>query len=558
MSDYLTDLKKNIKAGKTSKVKTLLADLSSRHMQQKLEILELLALAADKPAFEFLTLLTRPEHKDDDIHDRLIQLITDRAHLNFNFIFILLNNGDKKVVNHSIPLIRHILSNETDKDLLNRLIRKAGMRKVDGLTDDIAEFIFYDDILLKSESVKALERIGSPKALDTLIKASNTDKCDDDILDAIQVLSASINQVSKTEGEPSKPASTLEKPEESTSETQADEDSSALAVLLSNLTSTQIQKRFNAYNDLSAQNPKAIAKLLRTHPADNHDLTINLLTLVKRTIPFSAAIKIFDILKEKGTPATVKFAAYSALEAYPELKSAASVVKGLSESSLAVRIAAIRVLNKNLSDFVFAEIKNKIESGTQKGETLAENILDANAENIIEQLMISDTFSYIASNYLSRNAPITCLDTFIRILEKRRLKSTARKYLDIKDARMTEPSASFVIVSGCESVLNIYNKLICTCGFSALLFRQPQDAFEALLAQKPLAVVSDLFLGDITGLDFAKEIRDLYPVNDVPVILSTLQKNLDSSVMENEMKTHGVNNICDFPATVSQIKSWVK
>lgn len=545
MSDYLIDLKKTIKSGKIGQIKSLLSQVSERHPQEKLEVIEILALTSDKIALELLSFLTSAEHQDPEIHDRLIQLTTDRAHLNFNFVFILLNNGNDQIIHQSIPLIRHILSNETDKDLLNKLIRTTGMMQLDQLTDDIAEFIFYDDILLKSESIKALERIGTENACNILVQASKTDKCDDDILDAIQVLTAKTKDQEKTIEEPAPAIEPQPEPEVDTPDTSL-------------LVSADLYERFKGYQQLSQKDPKVSARLLRQSDEDDHDLSILLLKLIKRTIPFSAAIRIFELLGQKKTPVNTKFAAYSALEAFPELKSAASVVQGLSESSMAVRIAAIRVLDKNLSDFVFAEIKNKIESGTKKGEALAENILDARAENIIEQLMISDTFSYIASNYLSTRAPMACLDTFIKILEKRKLKSTARKYQDIKESRVTGDLENFIVVSDCEALLNTYNKLIYTCGFSSMMFRQPQDAFEAMLANKPKAIISEIFLNDITGFDFTKEIRDLYPADDVPVILTTLQKDLDKSQLESEMERFGVNGICEFPATASQIKSWVK
>ncbi len=542
MGNYLLDLKKSFKSGKMGQAKTLLAKLSSKHIQEKLEVLELLALTPDKTALQALSFLTSKKYKDPDIHDRLIQLITDRAHLNFNFVLILMENADKKIIAQSIPLIRHILSNETDKDLLNEIIRTSGMRQIEILTDDIAEFIFYDDRVLKAESIKALERIGTEAARDDLIKASQTEKCDQDILDAIQILSSKkveINEEIQSEvPTPAPPKSKMPK--------------------LDQLISNDFQNRFDALSALSLEAPKVIAKLLRQTDNNNIDLTINLLKVVKRTIPFSATLRIFDILNQKTTDNLIKFAAYSALESYPELKSAASVVQGLSESSFFVRIAAIRVLNKNLSDFVFAEIKNKIESGTKKGETLAQNILDASAENIIEQLMISDTFSYMASNYLSGSAPIQSLDLFISILEKRNLKSTAQKYHTIRKQRAAEKKKLLILISSCDAILNIYNKLICSCGYKTHMFESPQDAFETILSEKPDAIVCDLFLTDITAIEFASEIRELYTIDEVPIIISTTQKGFDKSKLEKEMTRVGVNALCDFPAKTSQIKSWVK
>ena len=84
------------------------------------EVLQILALAPDKIALELLSFLTIKEQKDPDLYNRLIQLIIDRAHLNFNFALLLLKNTDSPTIKKVAPLLRHILSNETDKEMLEK------------------------------------------------------------------------------------------------------------------------------------------------------------------------------------------------------------------------------------------------------------------------------------------------------------------------------------------------------------------------------------------------------------------------------------------------------
>ena len=103
----------------------------------------MLALAANKTAFELWSVLSSKERKDPDIYDRLIQLITNQAHINFRFALILLNTADREIITDAVPLLKHILSNETEKDLLNKIIRPTGKLQMETLTDNIAEFISY-------------------------------------------------------------------------------------------------------------------------------------------------------------------------------------------------------------------------------------------------------------------------------------------------------------------------------------------------------------------------------------------------------------------------------
>ncbi|MFA5905546.1 MAG: hypothetical protein WC836_16565, partial [Desulfobacula sp.] len=360
------------------------------------------------------------------------------------------------------------------------------------------------------------------------------------ILDALQVL---------------KLKNTLEKPAVTDPVSLPDD----IETWLKHLSSVDVNERFKAFITLSEKGAGvsfALAKHLKKNL--DHDLMINILRLVSRTFPLEAVNDLFDIINRKEIDNTIKFAVYSALEAFPELESAASVVRGISESSLSVRLAAMKVLDKNLSDFVGAEIKNRIESGTKKGELLVETILDAGARHIIEYLMISDTFSYIASNYLIRTAPVQVLDTFIEILKKRNLKSTAKKYLNIREERAARDKNRVIVISSSESILNTYCKILYTSGLSCLTFNRPQDAFEAIVSQKPTAIICDLFLNDMTGMDLAREVRGIYSKEEVPIIISALQKNLDKTLLQKELNRSDVNTIWGFPPEQNQIKSWIK
>ncbi len=545
MNNYIPGIKKNIKADKINETKTILEQLSSRPEHEKLEVLQILALAPDKTAFELLSFLTEKNQHDPEIHDRVIQLITDRAHLNSHFAIILLDNTDVPAIMHLVPLLKHILTKETDTQLLNKIIRTAGKIKIEKMVDDIAEFIFYDDIDLKAEAVKALERMGTPQAYKKLVLASETSKCDQNILDAIEVLA-----------DKSSEDHTADNPQ--TIETYTDKST----IKINQLVSKDIEKRFEALAHFANQGPKPCLSLLKHLKTldlnQNHDLSINIMRLIARTIPLETTNDLFDIINTKNIDNTIKFAAYSALGAFPELESAASVVQGLEESSMFVRMSAIKTLDKNLTDFVASEIKNKIESGTKKGELLAQSILDARAKNIIQFLMISDTFAYMASNHLARTASIQVLDTFIDILKKRKLQSTAKKYLDLRETKTIQQNKQFIVISSSESILDTYSKLIYSCGFSNICFTRSQDAFETIVSKKPDAIICDLILNNMTGLEFAKEIREMYTREELPILLSTMQKDLNKTQLQKLSAASGVNGIYEFPAKSTQIKSIMK
>jgi|APSaa5957512622_1039677.scaffolds.fasta_scaffold529934_1 hypothetical protein len=81
----------------------------------------------------------------------------DRTHLNFKFDLILFKHAGNAKLKQAVPLIRHILSKETDSNILTQSLRIIGKEQLEGLTDHIAEFIFYDDKGMKTEAVDALK-----------------------------------------------------------------------------------------------------------------------------------------------------------------------------------------------------------------------------------------------------------------------------------------------------------------------------------------------------------------------------------------------------------------
>ncbi len=543
MSEYITTLRHLIKTSLTDQAKKSLAILSSRPDKEKQEVIELLALASDKIALDLLSFLLGSTSMDAEIRDRFFQLATDRAHLNFKFTQILLEHGSRFQLIHSSPLLKHILSRETSGDLLNEIIRAAGKFKLETLIDDVAEFIFYDDTALKEEAIKALERIGTTAACEKLEQIALTDKCDQNILDTIDVLKRSMSRVHH---------------DETVQETAGQRDETdSFTTNLKLLSSNSLMEQYRAFTYFSDRGSRVADGLSASLDSPDHDLIINLLLLTARTIPQKSIGILLTLISQKKIDNQIKFMAYTALEAFPELESGASIIKGISDPSMYVRMAAVKALEKHCSDYILAEIKNKIESGTKAGETLVHNILDVRASHLIESLMALDTFSYIASNYLDKSASIQVIDNFISILEKRNLKSTIKKFTRIRDKKTSIKRDTFIVINSSCTFLDVYARLIHGCGYGAQTFTSAQQSFEAILLEKPAIIICDLFLNDMTAMDFAREIREIYSQKEVPIMVSSLQKNLHSPELDAEIKKAELNGFFNFPPKPSQIKSWI-
>jgi CheY-like chemotaxis protein/HEAT repeat protein len=542
MAEYIPNLRHLIKTSLIDQAKESLSILSSRPDKEKQEVIELLALASDKTAMDLLSFLMASTSLDAVIRERFFQLATDRAHLNFKFTQLLLEHGNRSQIIHLSPLLKHILSREPSGDLLNQIIRAAGKLKLETMVDDVAEFIFYDDMTLKTEAIKALERIGTALACKKLEQIARTDKCDQNILDAIHILKTSLSRDSiyKTS------------PDQARKENETD----SFKINLELLSSNSLKNRFQAFTFFSDKGSRVAEGLTASLDSLDHDLMINLLRLTARTIPQQSIGNLMTLISQKKIDNQIKFAAYTALEAFPELESAAGIIKGISDPSMYVRMAAVKVLERHCSDYILAEIRNKIESGTKTGETLVQTILDVRASRLIESLMTLDTFSYIASNYLEKDASIPVIDNYIRILEKRNLKSTIKKLTRLRDKKVFIKRDIFIVVNSSRPFLDVYAKLIHNCGYAAQIFTSAQQAFETIISKKPGVIICDLFLNNMTAMDFAREIREIYTWEEVPIIASSLQKSLPRPEFDAELRKAKINGFFDFPPKPSQIKSW--
>ena len=540
MGDFITDLKKLMEDGAVDRIKARLEKLDQRPEEDQNGVIEQLALANDNTALDLIPYLMAETDPDHPVHARLFQLATDRAHLNYAFVLVLLDHASRDQLDQVIPLLRYILAKETKGDILNLILRQIGKLKLDALVDDVAEFIFYDDAGLKREAVKALERTETPDALKRLEQVAATDKCDLDVLDAIDMLKDKITPSESAEPEVTEPAG----------------DQAELGRNAELLAAERLEDRANAFAYFSDQGARVTQALHDHMDTPNPDLLVNLIRLAGRTIPQDCLGDLLSLAARKDTDNSIKFSVYSALALFPRLESAAAILNAATDSAMYIRMAAVKALDRHCSDYVVAEIKKKIESGTKIGETLGVTILDARAANLIDALMNSDTFSYISSNYLERSAPVRVLDTYIRVLEKRNRRSTVKKYTRLRQERAGGESPVVVVIHPSSSYLDVYAKLLHGCGFRAKPFAGLQDAFEFIVSQKPAAVICDLFVRQLTALDLAREIRELYTKEEVPIIVSSLQKTLDRDGLAEALEQGGINGFYPFPAKPSQIRTW--
>ena len=106
---YIASLKKKIEQYDVNAAKNLLDQFTGETDETKLKVINELAIAPDDIAWELLYYLALEiKIYDKDMYEHIIQLIMDRAHLNFKFAIILYKTGKIKRIKATVNPIGNL------------------------------------------------------------------------------------------------------------------------------------------------------------------------------------------------------------------------------------------------------------------------------------------------------------------------------------------------------------------------------------------------------------------------------------------------------------------
>ena len=87
----------------------------------------------------------------------------------------------------------------------------------------------------------------------------------------------------------------------------------------------------------------------------------------------------------------------------------------------------------------------------------------------------------------------------------------------------TAKRQKIVAVDDSRMILNIYKATLHELGYDPVLFEFPASALQWLRTEKPLMILTDLNMPEITGIQLAERVRKLYPGVRLPIIMVTTQ-----------------------------------
>ncbi|MDJ0622997.1 MAG: HEAT repeat domain-containing protein [Desulfocapsaceae bacterium] len=413
------------------------------------------------------------------------------------------------------PALIEMVENSTNEADIHQLIEALGQIGDPEATNTLTDFLYAANRELIIAAVQSLGMVGTPTAMHRLAERMGTDNEIDFLI--LSIFAEVQDQIS------------LEKLNET-------------------LASHYAHMRTYAKKELVRIGNKAVPFLISNLSRQDPDFLIHTLNVLGDIGDESAVVPIRKLLQNEPKSANVRFAAYEALALLPLRKGAYTLTAGLSDKEDHVCVAAARAIDQNFSDILGAGIKNLLRSRSDEARHITKIIVNAQVDKIFLCLACEDYFQEMALVYL----PHAHKDTrqhYHKLLLEHDIDDFAGKILGDEQE---ESKPRIVAIDDSRMILNIYKATLYELGFDPVLFEFPASALEWLQNEKPLMVLTDLNMPDITGVQVAEEIRKKYSSTELPILMVTTQNEAN----DNEAaKKAGIDKIIHKPFNAKSLRA---
>ncbi len=408
-----------------------------------------------------------------------------------------------------------MLINEKDHDLLQKIVAALGEIGDSGAASNIAELLYTEDEDLVMAAVTALGQLGSATAIHRLSeKLGFKKRMDFAILDVFMSV----------------------------------QSQEAIKKLNQTLTSHHAHIRSTGKEKLVELGSKALPILSENLLQGDPDLLIHTLNAMGDIGDEGAIPAIRKLIHKQPRDANVRFAAYETLGRLPLTKGAYVLAAGLQDPVDNVRSAAATAIDCNYNEILAAGLKNMVRIGDEEAKELVRTVISTQSGNIFLDLMEIDFFRKYALEYLGQEAHAEIREFFIALLKDNDMQDElACLTVDDKVAVTDETAKKRVVaIDDSKMILGIFRSMLHALGYEPFIFIDPEVAVEEVIKLKPDAVLTDLNMPGITGIEVTRRLREKFSKDDLPIIMVTTQnENQDNEAA----KAAGVSDILHKPFT---------
>ena len=201
-----------------------------------------------------------------------------------------------------------------------------------------------------------------------------------------------------------------------------------------------------------------------------------------------------------------------------------------------------------------AGLKNLLRGGEGEIRQLTETVLNAGCETIFLDLVEEEAFQECAVEILCSDAHPDVRTRFVGLMEKSGHSDLAKRVSD-QTCRESDTSLNVFAVDDSKMILNIYRGILHSLGCEPTLFEFPAEALQAVKADPPDFIFTDLNMPHINGIDLIREVRSQHDKAALPIVMVTTQNETQDNQAAYDA---GVNAILHKPFTADDLGQVMK
>ncbi|HDS17234.1 MAG TPA: response regulator [Proteobacteria bacterium] len=527
---FITEIRNNIAENDAVKAAVVLSHLAEMDLEVQKQALELFRLSSAEFAIPLLALvLDRFPYLTDSLpefKELLVARILEVPAIYLEFLQdsrvncrgFLIDLAGEMGFDDAYQVLMAMLVNEKDHDIIERVVRALGDIGDVGAVSNIAELLYTEDDVLVETAIQALGRLGSSTAMQRLDEKLGREKRFDSAI--LEVFSA----------------------------VQSRE---ALEKLNKTLTSQYAHIRSAGKEKLVALGSKVVPLLSENLRYNDPDLLIHTLNVLGEIGDEGAIAPIRKLLHQQPQDANVRFAAYETLGRLPLTKGAYALASGLHDPVANVRSAAAAAIDRNYNEILAAGLKNMVRPGDREAQGLVQTIITTQSGNIFLDLLELDFFREQAFRYLTQKAHADTLEFFRNVLQANGYVSEAEELGNVSPGIAAGKTVKKVVaIDDSKMILGIYRSMLHVLGYEPYVFMDPESAVVEVCRLKPDAVLTDLNMPGITGIEVTRRLRRTFSKSELPILMVTTQNDNHDNEAAKEA---GVNEILHKPFTQESI-----
>lgn len=388
----------------------------------------------------------------------------------------------------ALPALLAAVRDQTSPLTLESVIEALGRIGGDEAVDPISEFLYSNSEALITVAARALAVIGTPDAVEKLAQRIGHEAHLDEIFIGLLW------------------------------EIQSQD---ALKALAATLASSHAHVRSFARQALFLSGVTSIPVLLDNLRTPDDDVLIHSLDILGDIGDEAAYNGIRQLLHRHPANPNVRFSAYDALGKLPMQGRGFALASGLEDPVENVRVAAASAIERNLDPVLAAGVKNLTSSGDGNDRKIVRALVTARSLQTLLSLTEDEHLRALVADDLRDRA-----DPEVQGWFAEKFNETGHAGLAPTRAAVQKRPRVYA-VDDSIMVLSIYRSALHGLGFDPVVHAYPAQAIEAILAEPPSAVLTDLNMPEITGIELIRQLRERYPRNELPIIMVTTQQSAE-------------------------------